>query len=156
MKSRLFPLIMFAMLGIPGITFASPLSLLIHLADGTDIVCALDREPQMLFGKKTITLTSLTGTVGQWDFVDVESWFFSDVEDPDAIDNVKEGNARIRIDNGHIFIASRQVAIYDINGRLVTPSPGTVDGITTIGLNGFAKGTYLLKTGNTCVKFLVK
>ena len=163
MKSRLFLLIMFAMLGIPSIANASPLSLLIHLADGTEIVCALDREPQMLFGEKTITLTSLTGTVGQWNFADVESWVFSDVEDPDAIDNVKDGNARIKIEGGQLTIlnsqstkANGQVAIYDTDGRLVTPSLKTANGMTNISLNGFAKGTYLLKTGNTCVKFLVK
>ena len=154
---------MFAMLGIPSIANASPLSLLIHLVGGTEIVCALDKEPQMLFGEKAITLTSLTGTVGQWNFADVESWVFSDVEDPDAIDHVKDGNARIKIEGGQLTILNSQstktngqVAIYDTNGRLVTPSLKTANGITIVRLNGFAKGSYLLKTGNTCVKFLVK
>ena len=34
----------------------------------------------MTFGDKTITLSSIEGTVGQWDFSDVVSWNFADVE----------------------------------------------------------------------------
>ena len=79
MKEKMLSVLLFALLGVLP-TFASS-SLLIHLKDSTVIVCSLAKEPQMSFGKKTITLSSLAGTVGQWNFTDVESWSFGDIED---------------------------------------------------------------------------
>ena len=153
MKKLMFA---FAMLGVlPG--FASS-SISIRLSDGTEIVCSLAKEPQMQFGDKTITLTSLQGTVGEWNFSDVDSWRFSDALDPDeedAIDKQKD-SARMKIEDGKVTVAGDKVAIYDTEGRLVTPRPKTNAGSTTVSLKGLAKGTYLLKSGNSCVKFVVK
>lgn len=154
MKKIVFAL---AMLGILP-CFASS-SLLIHLTDGTEIICGLSKEPQMLFGEKNITLTSLNGAVGEWDFADVDSWKFSDALDPDevdAINKVKEKKSLIKIEDGKITIQNSQFAVYDINGRLMMPALKTTEGSKTISLSGFSKGTYLLKTGNSCVKFIVK
>ena len=151
MKKIVFAL---AMLGILP-CFASS-SLLIHLTVGTEIICGLSKEPQMLFGEKTITLTSINGTVGEWNFSDVDSWKFSDALDPDEVDaigKVKEEKALVKIEDGRITIHNSQFAVYDINGRLTTPAKA---GSNTISLSGFSKGTYLLKTGNSCVKFIVK
>ena len=85
MKKKALSAFIVAMLGsLPG--FSS--SLVINLTDGTEIVCSLAKEPQMLFGEKSITLTSLVGEVGQWNFSDVESWQFSDRLDQDEIDAI--------------------------------------------------------------------
>ena len=153
MKKILFAL---AMLGVLPSWASSSIS--IHLSDGTEIVCSLAKEPQMQFGDKTITLTSLQGTVGEWNFSDVESWHFSDALDPDeedAIEKTKEC-AKMRIEEGKVTVAGNKVAVYDIEGRLVTPTLKTNVGRTTLSLKGLAKGTYLLKSGNNCVKFVVK
>lgn len=159
MSKKALAAMMVAMLGnLPSLAS----SILIHLTDDTEIVCSLAKEPQMLFGEKTITLTSVKGTVGEWDFTDVDSWYFADVLDQDeidAIDKVNEDKSQIRIEEKTLTIAgnsAKNVAVYDINGRLVTPSLKTSAGSTSISLNGFGKGTYLLKAGNSCVKFIVK
>ena len=153
MKKFMFAL---AMLGVlPG--FASS-SISIRLTDGTEIICSLAKEPQMQFGDKTITLTSLQGTVGEWSFSDVDSWHFSDALDPDevdAIEKMKDCN-KMKIEDGKVTVAGSKVAVYDIEGRLVTPSLRTNAGSTTVNLKGLAKGTYLLKSVNSCLKFVVK
>ena len=145
-----------AMLGVLP-EFASS-SISIHLTDGTEIVCSLAKEPKMLFGEKTITLTSLKGTVGEWNFSDVDSWCFTDALDQDevdAIDKVKDSK-KIKIEDGKITVAGNNIAIYDIEGRLVTPTQKTNAGCTTVSLKGLTKGTYLLKAGKSCMKFVVK
>jgi hypothetical protein len=137
------------------------------LSDGTEIVCSLAKEPQMLFGEKSITLTSLVGEVGQWDFVNVESWKFSDRLDQDeidAIDRVKAEKPRIMIEDGRIIIQNSklklqnsklkeqdlQAAVYDTSGRLMFQVSGS-----KFNVNRLAKGTYLLKVGDSCIKFSV-
>lgn len=155
-KKALFAFIV-AMLGsLPG--FSS--SLVINLTDGTEIVCSLAKEPQMLFGEKSITLTSLVGEVGQWNFSDVESWKFSDRLDQDeidAIDKLKAEKPQIKIEEGRVLIQNTkfkeqnsQVAIYDANGRLMFHVQGSV-----FNANKLVKGTYLLKVGESCIKFSV-
>ena len=144
----------FAMLGsLP--CFAGS-SLLIHLTDSTVIVCSLDKEPKMLFGDNTITLSSTDGSVGQWDFADVESWDFAEI---DAVSDIKADKARILIEDSKLTVSgvsADKIAVYDLGGRLVTPSLNTSGNITSMSLNGLVKGTYLLKVGNNSVKFIVQ
>lgn len=153
MKKFLFAL---AILGVLPAFAASSIS--IRLTDGTEIICSLAKEPQMLFGDKTITLTSLQGTVGEWNFSDVDSWRFTDALDPDEVDAIDKARecARMKIEDGKVTVAGSKVAVYDIEGRLVTPSLKTNAGSTTVNLKGLTRGTYLLKSGNSCLKFVVK
>lgn len=157
MKKKALTAFVVAMLGaLPG--FSS--SLVINLTDGTEIVCSLAKEPQMLFGEKSITLTSLVGEVGQWSFSDVESWKFSDRMDQDeidAIDKLKAEKPQIRIEEGRIIIhnskfkeQNSQVAVYDTSGRLMFSVQGSV-----FNVNKLPKGTYLLKVDESCIKFSV-
>ena len=154
MKKKALSAFIVAMLGsLPG--FSS--SLVINLTDGTEIVCSLAKEPQMVFGEKTITLTSITGEVGQWDFDNVESWSFSDRQDQDEIDAIGKVGAdkpQIKIEEGKITIAgnnARNAAIYDANGRLLYRVQGSAFNVDKL-----AKGTYLLRVGDSCVKFNVR
>ena len=143
-----------AMLGVVPCVASS--LLILHLTDGTNIVCNLAKEPKMTFGEKTLTLSSLEGTVGQWDFTQVESWSFGE---DDAIESIKAEKAQINIEDGLLTMAgvdAKKVAVYDINGRLVTPKLNTKGTTTSVSLNGLPKGTYVLKVGKSSVKFLVK
>ena len=135
-------------------------SLIMQLKNGTKIMCSLDKEPQMAFGEKAITLSSMDGMVGQWDFTDVESWSFGSGSE-DAVGKVKD--AQIHIEGSKITIYHApstadnwQVAIYDMSGRLRTPSLTTKGNATTVSLNGLTKGTYILKVGTSSAKFIVK
>lgn len=122
MRKKVLSALMIAMLGVLP-SFGR--SLVVNLTDGTEIVCSLAKEPQMLFGEKTITLTSLAGEVGQWSFSNVESWKFSDQPDQDeidAVDKVKSEKPRIMIEEGRITVVGKNVkdaAVYDTNGRLM-------------------------------------
>ena len=167
MRKKVLSALMIAMLGVLP-SFGR--SLVVNLTDGTEIVCSLAKEPQMLFGEKTITLTSLAGEVGQWSFSSVESWKFSDQPDQDeidAVDKVKSEKPRIMIEEGRITVAGKNVkdaAVYDTNGRLMinvqcsTPKGSQAESaseVATFNVNKLAKGTYLLKVGDSCVKFSV-
>ena len=157
MKQKILCSMLLAMLGC--LPCFADLSLLIHLTDSTEIVCSLAKEPTMTFGNKTITLSSKEGTVGQWDFSDVESWNFAEVEDADAVNPVYAEKARIRIEGGRITIAgvnADKIAVYDAGGRSLTPVPNSADGQISISIDGLPKGTYLLKAGNSSIKFLVQ
>ncbi|MBO4802339.1 MAG: T9SS type A sorting domain-containing protein [Bacteroidaceae bacterium] len=131
-------------------------SLQIHLTDGTEVVCSLDKEPRMEFSENTITLSALEGRVGQWDFTDVESWSFVEV---DAIDAIPQKKDQIKIEKGKLTIvcsSADKVAVYDLSGRRVNPSLRTVGHTTTVGLNGFTAGTYVLRVGGSSIKFMVR
>ena len=128
-------------------------SLVLHLKDSTVVVCSLVKEPQMAFGKSTITLSSTEGTVGEWNFSDVVSWNFSDIDD--AIEEVMGDYIEIKGDRIEVR-GKKQVAVCDMNGRQMKPSLSTSAGVTTVGLGGLPKGAYVLKVGRSSVKFMVK
>lgn len=134
-------------------------SLLIHLTDGSKIICSLEKEPQMTFAGKTITLTSLEGAVGQWNFSNVDSWSFLDNEIIDAVGQKEEEIIQVLIQNGRLIARgskAKNLSVYDVNGRLIiTSHPTTADNIS-FPLSRFAKGTYLIKVGKSCIKFSVK
>ena len=141
---------------LPG--FAN-LSLLIHLSDSTEIVCSLAKEPKMTFQDKSMTLSSIDGTVGQWDFSDVESWNFADVKDVSAVSQVNAEKALIRIEDGKLTISgvnADKIAVYDAGGLLVTPELNIEDGRISIGTKTFSKGTHLLKAGSSSIKFVAQ
>ena len=109
----------------------------------------------MVFGEKTITLTSLKGTVEQWDFSDVESWEFSDMMDDDEVDAIKDVNISIH-DSEFTVRNNSQVAVYNLSGRQVNAKLKASGSASNINLNGLPKGTYLLKAGKSCVKFSIR
>ena len=174
MKKKVFVAIMTAILGVlPCLAGAlasdsrtSGILIHIRLTNGTDIVYDLSDEPQMTFGDKTMTLLSRESVIGRWDFNDVESWNFSDIDedDLDAVGAEKRDNARIRIEGGKITVVGGKagsplrVAIYDMGGRLVATSPDadTGSGMASISVAGLAKGTYILKAGGSTAKFVLK
>lgn len=154
MKRKFFSVVMATLLGV--LTCFANSSLIIHLADGSDVVYNLSDEPQMSFGKNTITLSTHEGTVKQWNFTDVESWYFDNVEDPDAINEAKTEKNQIKIEEGKLITNAKNVAIYDTNGRQVKISYFIAEKSSGINLNGLSNGTYLLKLDNSCIKFMVK
>ena len=113
----------------------------------------------MSFQDKSMTLSSIDGTVGQWNFSDVESWNFADVKDVDAVNPVNADKARILIEDGKLTVAgikADNIAVYDAAGRLVTPELNAVEDNISIDINGLERGSYLLKAGNSSIKFLVQ
>lgn len=158
MKTKVIFVIMIAMLGVLPCFASKGLvvkALVIHLKDSTQIVCSLNKEPKMTLGENTITLTTLDGAVGEWNFSNVMSWTFDEVQVDDAI---KEVNAdKIELNGNQIAISgSKSIAVYDLSGRLRTPRLTKKDNTTSVDLNGFTKGTYLLKVGKNTMKFMVK
>lgn len=130
-------------------------ALIIRLADSTEVVCKLEKEPQMVFANKKITLSSTEGTIGQWDFDDVVLWKFDEVKEVDAIEEVK--GARVEISGENITVSGEaKVAVYDINGREQHLRSDRVDNVTNFNLSRLPKGTYLLKIGKNTIKFLKK
>ena len=154
MKGKIFCLMLTAILGsMP--CFAGT-SLVIHLSDSAQIVCSLAKQPQMTLGENTISLSSLDGAVGEWSFSDVESWNFAETTDVDAS---KISKALIRIEDGELTVSgvnAENITIYDLGGREVNPSFNSTGNKSSISLDGFVKGTYLLKVGKNSVKFIVR
>lgn len=111
----------------------------------------------MTFGDKTVTLSSLEGTVGEWSFADVESWTFADVED--GVGEIRIEKAQILIDGDKLTVTGTdadKISFYDAGGRFVTPSLQTTGSAVGFSIKALSKGTYMLKVGNNSVKFMVQ
>lgn len=151
---KILSIIMVAMLG--SMAASAGQSLRISLTDGTEILCNLEKEPQMSFGDKTIVLTSLEGTVGEWSFANVDYWTFEETE---GIADIKKDINQVRIEDGRITVngsTANGIAVYDISGKKVLSAKGKGGDAVNIDLNGLAKGTYILKMGKNSVKFIAK
>ena len=130
-------------------------ALVMVLTDSTEVVCALNNQPQMQFAQDSVTLTDQTGLVGQWNFVDVASWHFAEITNTN---DVQAEQAQIRIEEGRIIVSgskSRNVALYDVSGRLIAVRD-IVDDAVSLDLSGFTSGVYLLTVGNNSIKFLIR
>ena len=103
----------------------------------------------MHFDYNTITLLSQGGSVGQWTFEDVAYWNFEDL--PDGLEKTDSEQAQVVIEDGKIRIAgeAKEVALYDVTGRLVSKQ-------FSIDLNALPAGTYVLKVGDKSIKFMVR
>ena len=157
MKNKILCVVLMSVLG--HLSCMAVPSLLIHLTDSTESVCALNKEPKMTFTEKAMTLTAVDGIVGQWDFTDVESWNFADVKVVADVNPVNVEKARIRIEDSMITIAgvnADEIAVYDAGGRSSVQVPDSTDGQISINIDGLPQGTYILKAGDSSIKFLVK
>jgi hypothetical protein len=154
MKVKVLSAIVVAMLGILP-CFAGK-ALVIHLADSTEIVCSLLKEPQMVFGEKSITLSSVEGTVGEWNFSDVVSWTFAEYQDVDDAIKEIEGKKLLLTTSGLEVYGEKNIAIYDMSGKRLEVRGETKGNTTNISFSGMPKGAYVLKVGKSSVKFVVK
>ena len=156
MRKRVLLAFVAAVLGtLPGLAGES---LLVRLMDGTEVVCSLSKEPQMVFGEKTITLTSQEGAVGQWTFTDIDYWKFVDVEE-DAIVIARTEKPVVRISSDELLIAganARSMSVHDLSGRQRTTSLTMADGTVRVSLKTLPRGTYLLKVGDNSMKLVVR
>ena len=153
MKERVFCLV--GCLGIGIMSCLADRALVMVLTDSTEVVCALDNQPQMQFVQDSVTLTDQSGFVGQWNFVEVVSWHFAEITNTN---DVQAEQAQIRIEEGKIVVSgskSRNVAVYDVSGRLIAVRD-IVDGAVSLDLSGFTSGVYLLTVGNNSIKFLIR
>ena len=154
MKVKVLAVIVVAMLGILP-CFAGK-ALVIHLADSTQIVCSLLKEPQMVFGEKSITLSSVEGMVGEWNFSDVLSWTFEEYEDVDEAIKEVEGKKLLLTATGIDVYGEKNIAIYDMSGKKIEVKGETRDNTTNISFSGMPKGAYVLKVGKNSMKFMVR
>jgi hypothetical protein len=154
MKVKVLSVIVVAMLGILP-CFAGK-ALIIHLSDSTQIVCSLLKEPQMAFGEKSITLSSVEGTVGEWNFSEVLSWTFEEYEDVDEAIKEVEGKKLLLTATGIDVYGEKNIAIYDMSGKKMEVKGQTKDNTTSVSFSGMPKGAYVLKVGKNSVKFMVR
>ena len=153
MKERLFCLV--GCLGIGIMSCLADRALVMVLTDSTEVVCALNNQPQMQFAQDSVTLTDQSGLVGQWNFAAVASWHFAEITNTN---DVQAEQAQIRIEEGKIVVSgskSRNVAVYDVSGRLIAVRD-IVDDAVSLDLSGFTSGVYLLTVGNNSIKFLIR
>lgn len=153
MKERLFSLFVLLASGI--MSCLADTALVMVLTDSTEIVCALDNQPQMQFVQDSVTLTSTNGLVGQWNFTEVASWHFAETT---TTAEVQAEQVQVRIEEGRITVSgsnAKQVAVYDVSGRLIT-TRSIVDSTFSIDLSGFTTGVYLLTIGDNSVKFFFR
>lgn len=129
--------------------------LMMLLADSTEVVCALDNQPQMQFAQDSVTLTCTNGLVGEWNFTEVASWHFAETT---TTAEVHPGQEQIRIEEGKIIISgsnAKKVAVYDVSGRLITTRT-LADNAVSLDLSGFTAGVYVLTAGESSVKFFIR
>lgn len=128
-------------------------SLILTLADNSNVTCTFEEQPQMTFADGVLTLTTANATVGSWQFAAVDSWKFGAY---DAIESVAS-NEGIKFNNGQIQVkAGTELAIYDLSGMKMNASVTEQDGVKSISTSGLPAGVYVLQAGKASVKFNVK
>jgi len=128
-------------------------SLVVVLSDGTTIYYLLgsEKNPVMTFTKDSITVDA-----DKYTFTNVVKFYVSETDVPSAIESVQKKDLKYDGQTIYVGTAEKKVAVYSIDGKKIETDITVIDGTTAISTAKLKKGTYLVKVGETSLKFYKK
>jgi hypothetical protein len=130
---------------------ASAKSVVFTLNSGEKVYYLLSRDvnPMLCFkdGKMTVNDDA-------YEFSDIKNFYFSDEDDPNAIEQVLS-NQKMSFRSNTLVLRSdavKTLKVYTLDGVEVKVQVQKTDDVISVDLNGLEKGTYLISTGNSSMK----
>lgn len=151
MKQKLLTLIT-ALVLVSGTVFAK--SLVLTLSNGKKVYYLLDNKTATMMrfvdGKITVEADEYT-------FSGIKNFYISEQDDPNSIEEVvSKSNATYRANTLVVNIANASVKVYTANGREVNAETSSTESTTSVDLGNLAKGTYIIRIGESSFKVMKK
>lgn len=151
MKQKLLTLIT-ALVLVSGTVFAK--SLVLTLSNGKKVYYLLDNKTATMMrfvdGKITVEADEYT-------FSGIKNFYISEQDDPNSIEEVvSKSNATYRANTLVVNIANAPVKVYTANGREVKAETSSTESTTSVDLGNLAKGTYIIRIGESSFKVMKK
>lgn len=151
MKQKLLTLIT-ALVLVSGTVFAK--SLVLTLSNGKKVYYLLDNKTATMMrfvdGKITVEADEYT-------FSGIKNFYISEQDDPNSIEEVvSKSNATYRANTLVVNIANASVKVYTANGREVKAETSSTESTTSVDLGNLAKGTYIIRIGESSFKVMKK
>lgn len=154
MKSRLFT---FFLSFISFFSYANgakeDFELIVLLSDSSTITCDFAKAPQMTLTKNRIVLENTNGETFRWEFDEVLSWSFGEL---DIVNDVTTQQPHIALSNNHVCVSGKPntlITICDIGGNVMVRKYLEPNRETHICLTELKRGIYILKAGTAVMKF---
>ena len=131
---------------------ASAKSLVLRLTDGTEIYYLIgsNEMPLMKFIDGEMYVNG-----DKYAFSGIERFYISQTDDPNAIDVVEGDTNRPTMQDGVLYVkTSGKVGVFSLDAKQADAIVKQHAGVTTIDTNNLAPGTYVIRIGDTSVKFL--
>lgn len=126
-------------------------SLVLVMSDSTRVYFLLDDTPVMKFNGGNITVDTKT-----YAFTDIVRFYISATDDPSGIEQLM-AKEEVKWEGGTLLLQGKKdVEVYDINGRKQEVKVTTTADNTFVDTNSLPKGTYVMKSGKTSLKFMKK
>lgn len=134
---------------------SSAKSVVFTLADGTEVYYLLGGtvNPKMRFVDGKVTVNT-----DKYELSDIQKFYISETDDPNGIES-SMADAGVRFDANTLVVKAAQVktiSVSTVGGQRVDAQVSTDGGFVTVDLNGLAKGVYVISTGNSAFKVMVK
>lgn len=134
---------------------ATAKSLVLTLADGSEVYYLLGGEtnPMMKFIDGAVYINA-----DEYSFGGIEKFRISQTDDPNGIEAIASEKGGISIEKGAIYIKSTanlgDISIYAANGAKIDAPIEKSGDIIVVNTVSVPKGIYIIKAGNSSVKFI--
>jgi hypothetical protein len=151
MKQKLLAFIT-ALVLVSGTAFAK--SLVLTLSNGKKVYYLLDNKTTTMMrfvdGKITVVTDEYT-------FSNIKNFYISEQDDPNSIEEViSKSNATYRANTLVVNTVNTPVKVYTTNGMEVNAETSNTGSTTSVDLNNLAKGTYIIRIGDSSFKVMKK
>jgi hypothetical protein len=151
MKQKLLAFIT-ALVLVSGTAFAK--SLVLTLSNGKKVYYLLDNKTATMMrfidGKITVEADEYT-------FSNIKNFYISEQDDPNSIEEViSKSNATYRANTLVVNTVNTPVKVYTTNGMEVNAETSNTGCTTSVDLNNLAKGTYIIRIGDSSFKVMKK
>jgi hypothetical protein len=151
MKQKLLAFIT-ALVLVSGTAFAK--SLVLTLSNGKKVYYLLDNKTTTMMrfvdGKITVEADEYT-------FSNIKNFYISEQDDPNSIEEViSKSNATYRANTLVVNTVNTPVKVYTTNGMEVNAETSNTGSTTSVDLNNLAKGTYIIRIGDSSFKVMKK
>ncbi|MCM1313468.1 MAG: T9SS type A sorting domain-containing protein [Bacteroides sp.] len=130
-------------------------SLVLTLADGSEVYYLLggDTNPMMKFIDGEVYINT-----DEYSFSQIEKFRISQTDDPNGIETVVSEKNGINIEQGAVYIKTAakagEISVYAANGAKIDAPVEKSGDIVTVHTATVPQGVYIIKTGNSSVKFI--
>ena len=126
-------------------------SLVLVLSDSTRVYFLLDDTPIMKFSGNSITVDTK-----EYSFTDIVRFYISATDDPSGIEQ-QMAKEDVKWEGGSLLLqGKKKIEVFDVNGRKQDVKVTTTTDKTLVDTNSLPKGTYVVRSGKTSLKFMKK
>ena len=124
-------------------------SIVVVLADGTEIYYLVDNSPVMKWNDGVITVST-----DNYELEGISRFYVSETDDPTAIETLMDRQGIEYTANSIVVLAQdKPVSLFTVDGKAIELRQSTSGAYVSVDTSTLEKGVYIVRIGNQTIKF---